>query len=133
MKGLNKFSVAFNAENKSRGFDAANENVGQTLMLIVSELSEALDAHRSNRFANLNAFLADIQKFNKTELNLEKRDAYYKMRFEETIKDSFEDELADTFLRVVDFTGALRIDLEKHIELKAKYNRMRGYKHGKQY
>jgi hypothetical protein len=27
--------------------------------------------------------------------------------------------------------GGMGIDLEKHIELKMKYNSMRGYKHGK--
>jgi hypothetical protein len=30
-----------------------------------------------------------------------------------------------------DLCGGLGVDLEKHIEMKMKYNSMRGYKHGK--
>jgi hypothetical protein len=32
-----------------------------------------------------------------------------------------------------DLCGGLGVDLEKHIEMKMKYNSMRGYKHGKKF
>ena len=53
--------------------------------------------------------------------------------FRELIKDSLEDELADAVIRIADMCGYLGIDLEKHIELKMKYNATREYKHGKRY
>ena len=55
----------------------------------------------------------------------------WKESFEHGVKSSFEDELADVAIRLFDLCGGLNIDLEKHIEMKMKYNSMRGYKHGK--
>ena len=40
-------------------------------------------------------------------------------------------EVADVAIRLFDLCGGMNIDLEKHIELKMKYNSLRGYKHGK--
>ena len=71
-------------------------------MLIVSELGEAVEAHRSGRFG-----LAR--------------------------KDTFEDELADTVIRVFDLCGGLGVDLEKQMEWKMTFNKSRGVRHGKSY
>jgi NTP pyrophosphatase (non-canonical NTP hydrolase) len=57
----------------------------------------------------------------------------WKHKFEENVKSSFEDEVADVAIRLFDLCGGLKIDLEKHIELKMKYNSLRGYKHGKKF
>ncbi|MBU1067374.1 hypothetical protein KKE60_06275 [Patescibacteria group bacterium] len=35
---------------KEKGFWSKDRNVGEMLMLVVSELGEALEAHRNNRF-----------------------------------------------------------------------------------
>lgn len=53
--------------------------------------------------------------------------------FETYIKDTFEDELADTVIRILDLCGARGIDIERHINLKLKYNRSRERMHGKAY
>lgn len=55
------------------------------------------------------------------------------MYFKENIKDTFEDELADTVIRILDLCGARGIDLEKHIYLKLKYKATRERMHGKNY
>lgn len=44
--------------------------------------------------------------------------------------DVFEFELADIMIRVMDLAEYKGIDLEKHIELKMRYNSQREYKHG---
>ena len=49
------------------------------------------------------------------------------------MKDTFEDEIADTVIRIFDMCEGFGIDLERHIELKLEYNRTRPYKHGKKY
>ena len=72
------------------------------LMLVVSELGEAIEAHRTG--------LAGLEA-----------------------KDTFEDEIADTVIRIFDMCEGFGIDLERHIELKLEYNRTRPYKHGKKY
>lgn len=123
MTNLNELSKQIYEANKLKGFDAKNENIGQTLMLIVSELSEALEALRKNRRANL-----ELYDHNTTNNGLE-----FELAFQVEIKDTFEDEIADSIIRLFDLCGALEIDIERHIELKRAYNSLRPYKHGKEF
>ena len=111
--------------NVEKGFWEDRKNVGEVLMLIVSELSEALEAHRSSRKALVELF--DAKSIDRTEA------ADYQADFEQCIKDTFEDEIADTVIRILDMCEGFGIDLERHIELKLEYNRTRPYKHGKKY
>ena len=53
MKDLNELSKQIYEGNKLRGFDVSKENIGQTLMLVVSELAEALEADRSEKHCDL--------------------------------------------------------------------------------
>ena len=55
------------------------------------------------------------------------------MLFRSTIKDTFEDEIADAVIRLLDLSAGLNIDIEKHIEAKLKYNVSRPKLHGKAY
>ena len=64
-------------------------------MLIVTELAEAMEAHRHQDQAN------------------------------------FKEELADTFIRLLDLCGGLKIDIEDEIHQKCIKNKQRPYKHGK--
>ena len=122
---LNEVSKEVYEANKLKGFDVKNENIGQTLCLIHSEISEALEAIRKNRYANLSYFEIDDKKFSDI--------VSFESNFKTCIKDTFEDEIADTFIRLMDLVGALDIDIDKHIELKRKFNSLREYKHGKEF
>lgn len=111
--------------NVEKGFWEDRKNVGEVLMLIVSELGEALEAHRASRKALVELF--DAKAIDRTEA------ADYQADFEQCIKDTFEDEIADTVIRIFDMCEGFGIDLERHIELKLEYNKTRPYKHGKKY
>lgn len=110
------------------GSGKSQKNIGELLMLVVSELGEALEAHRKGkRSVKFDVFENDglcVWNFTK------KDDIDY---FKGNIKDTFEDELADAVIRICDMCGYLNIYLEKHIELKMRYNETREYKHGKAY
>jgi len=80
-------------------------NDGELLMLIVSELGEALEALRKNRRQKGNVWK----------------------------KDTFEDELADTVIRIFDMAEARGVKLEWQIKKKMQYNRKRPLKHGKEF
>lgn len=118
---------------KDKGFWDKERNVSEMLMLIVSEVAEAQEALRKNHYAEkavADGLLHDIQlQYTDEEFQMNKD--IWKSVFEEKIKSSFEDEVADVAIRLFDLCGGMKIDLEKHIELKMKYNSMRGYKHGK--
>lgn len=48
-------------------------------------------------------------------------------------KDSFEDEIADTIIRLLDLCGELNIDIDAQIDWKMGYNAQREAKHGKEF
>lgn len=89
---------------KEKGF-WKSKNIPEKLMLIVSELGEACEALRNNKRQE-----GDIWK-----------------------KDTFEDEIADTFLRLFDLCGYMNIDIDYFIAKKIEYNKSRPYKHGKEF
>lgn len=80
------------------------------LMLEFTELSEAVEADRKNHRANLLAFdkLGD-----KASNNWTSTEPYsFAKNFEQNIKNSLEDELADVVIRLLDFAGVHGIDLD---------------------
>jgi hypothetical protein len=84
-----------------------DKNIGEVIMLINTELSEAVQAHRNNRFADKFNFDNVIEnlKFNSTD-NLEK--AINILWFETEIKNTFEDEIADVYIRIFTLCGYLK-------------------------
>lgn len=127
---LTDLSKEFHERSKQKGFDVSKENVGQTLMLVVTELGEAMQADRSDRYADLETFENCMDADDIDNLSWA---AYAKHTFEENIKDTFEDEIADTIIRLLDLCGAKNIDIQRHIDLKIEYNKGREHKHGKKY
>ena len=94
-KSLNQLSELCHSIAKEKGFWDEERNIGEALMLVVTELAEAMEAHRKQDDAN------------------------------------FKEELADTFIRLLDLCGGLGIDIEKEIHQKTLVNKKRPYKHGK--
>lgn len=120
---------------KDKGFWETERNVPEMLMLVVSELAEALEALRKDHYAD-----KDIAKELHKDIAINEFDDEFNIMagpwkggFEANIKSTFEDEIADVAIRLFDLCGGLDIDLQKHIELKMMYNSMRGYKHGKKF
>lgn len=122
MKTLNKLRDEIHGHAKNKGFCDSPRETGTLLMLCVSELAEAMEADRKGLYADLELIEKDKEDF-----------IDFKWSFENSIKDTFEDELADTIIRILDLCGAKGIDIEKHIELKMKYNATRERMHGKKY
>ena len=85
-------------------------NTGELLMLIVSELSEGLEAHRNNRFCKFKGvyFNLSLEKIT-TDMDIKKDHVYVLAidAFEKVVKDTFEDEIADVFIRLFDLCGYL--------------------------
>lgn len=132
---MKKFIDKAHSTAKEKGFWDTERNVSEMLMLIVSELAEAQEALRKDHSANnqiSNQLYTDIE-IDRTDEEFVLQAVAWKEAFETHVKSSFEDEIADVAIRLFDLCGGLGIDLEKHIELKMKYNSMRGYKHGKNF
>lgn len=98
----------------------------QRLALITSEVSEVLEANRKGIECPL------IDSVKDRMLNNSK-DGDFQTAFQECVKDTQEDEMADIIIRCLDFCGANDIDIDFHIKAKMRYNALRPYKHGKKY
>lgn len=94
-RSLNELAQLCHSIAVEKGFWEEKRNIGEALMLIVTELAEAMEAHRKQDEAN------------------------------------FKEELADTFIRLLDLCGGLKIDMENEIYQKSLRNKARPYKHGK--
>jgi NTP pyrophosphatase (non-canonical NTP hydrolase) len=123
MEGLNKFAQDIYKANKAKGFWDKERNVGEMLMLIVSELGEAMEAHRKGRNC----------EYQIEQTTWDINPTFAKDLFENYQKDTFEDEIADTMIRLLDMCGGLGIDIEAHIYNKLQYNKTRERLHGKNY
>lgn len=78
-----------------------NPDCQRSAALINSEIGEMLEAHRTEKHAQVVSFLATADEEN------------FKETFELMIKDSLEDELADIIIRSLDLAGWLGINIEK--------------------
>lgn len=103
-----------------------NNIISTKIALIITELSEAIEALRKKKKAN-------IIEFNRvTEgLTWENNQAAMEEAFRLFIKDSVQDEISDAQIRIYDLCSWLNIDLENHVIMKMDYNKTRPYKHGK--
>ena len=111
-----------------KGFD--RNFFARELMLIVSELSEALEAERRGRDAC--KFPAHPEKMLLDNIGCIE-DEKWKHHFELYIKDTIQDEIADALLRIMDMCGRYKIDIDTHVAIKSYYNSLREQKHGKKY
>ena len=85
--------------NKAKGFHDAPVSNNTLLMLVITELSEAIEADRKGK-------RADLQKYRELILNtITPSPLAFTTLFELYIKDTVEDELADTVIRVLDLAG----------------------------
>lgn len=76
-------------------------------MLILSEIGEAINADREDRHAK-----TDLYLFNQETLSY-REEKHFVQLFDLYVKDTFEDELADVFIRLLDLAGLNQVDLEK--------------------
>lgn len=128
---LNDFCKKQHQDVIDKGF--TNFEVPHLLMLIVSELSEAMEADWKDKHSKYQAFEYALKGIQNSPESREDRERMYMRYFELLVKDTFEDEIADAFLRLMDLCGAYNIDIEKAIRYKKEYNRLRPIKHGKAY
>lgn len=116
---LNELSKQIHENAKSKGFFDNEKNLGEMLCLIHSEVSEALEAVRTDKYCKsirCNDFIIDEM---------------FQTDFEIEVKNTFEDELADVIIRVLDLCAFKEIDIQSHIKAKMRYNSLRPHKHEK--
>ena len=94
----NELAKEIYLENKEKGFWDEPRSEQQCLMLIITELSEAVEAFRKHHWANLSDVKDQLGLFNAETFKL-------------NIKDSVQDEISDAYIRILDMVGAFDIDI----------------------
>ena len=96
---FNKLAKESHANAVKHGFWEKQESNEHYLMLVVSEIGKMVEAHRSGKRANLEAYNEPL--FGGCA------------PFTSFIKDTLEDEMADVAIRLGDLAGALGVDFDK--------------------
>lgn len=121
---INKLAKEIHKGNVDRGFYDEPTEIGTRLMLLVSEAAEALEADRKGRHCQVDL---------KEKVLGHAWDEDFKKEFLDHVKDTFEDELADVLIRLLDLAAYLDVNIEAHTTAKLRFNSLRPYKHGKKY
>ena len=120
---LNKLRDRAYSIAKEHGFHEKEQSDETYLMLIITEIAEAVNADRKGHHADMPSFNRIITQ---DSPNLNDQEYYaicYKRDFETWIKDSVEDEIADVAIRLLDFAGAKKIYLDDIFSYDIQYGR----------
>ena len=94
---LNRYAKDCHERSVAKGFWNELHSVGHYLMLVISELSEAVEADRIGKWAKLDPDTIDtLQRI---------AGAPYAQEFLREVKDTVEDEIADAVIRLLDLLG----------------------------
>ena len=113
-RNLTTLAKSIHEAAKAKGFWDETRDLGETFMLMISEAAEAMEGHRKGKAADLAGFDENISSEllelvdNKIPIAI----SMFKSRFEEHIKDTPADELADTAVRCLDYIGYKGISYE---------------------
>lgn len=126
---IKEISKQINENAHAKGFWDKGVDVPEKLMLIVSEVSEAMEADRIDNYCDrsLNNNGRPSGAFKEGH---EGEFTEAEWWFKDNVKDKFEDELADIAIRVFDLAYEMGIDLSWHIQKKVQYNTNRPKMHG---
>ena len=103
MKELNDLAKEIHQNAKDKGFWDSPRNTGELFMLIISEASEALEANRKGRNADIKQYKA-VTGSNEMVFN--------QIAFRNFIKDTVSDELADVVIRILDYCASQEIEIK---------------------
>lgn len=106
MKQLNDLAKAIHQNAKDKGFWDSPRNTGEIFMLIISEASEALEAHRRGRRK------ADLKQFALPHNGNVTDDEWFKISFENCVKDTTADEITDVVIRILDYCASQEIEIK---------------------
>ncbi len=123
---------------KEKGWHDLPATFGDRIALCHSELSEALEAYRSNDTPAFNP-IEPLYRSTTSGLLTRAKEEYFayspsdKQVSEKLVQNKPEGvpaELADVCIRIFDLCGLMGIDLERALKEKMEYNKTRSYRHG---
>lgn len=102
---LKQLTSRIHSDNRAKGFWDEERNLGETLLLVVTEIAEGFEDYRKGK-----EWSDKIPHFS-----------------------PMEEELADALIRIMDLAGGMGFDIWAAVEAKLAYNKTRPHKHGKKF
>lgn len=134
MTTLNELAQQIHDTAKSHGFWDADRNFGEMIALAHSELSEALEEHRSGRPAEWTRHRKDCPRYPTWRRRFWKWLTGEGYMCDGLCKpEGTAVELADCIIRCLDTLHSLDVDIDGVVARKMAYNDSRPYKHGRAY
>lgn len=115
MKTLNDLANQAYEINVKKGYYKSPINIPENLLLIHSEVTEAMEADRKDRYYPMTKAQKDVLMgwINESD---------FKESYKQTVKGSFEEEMADIIIRTLSLCAHLKIDINYHVNAKIRYN-----------
>ena len=115
---LNKLRDEAYSVAKANGWHEEEHSDEHWLMLVITEIAEAVQADRKDKHADVDQFKEYQTYYGSFLPSKETQEIRFREDFEAYIKNSVEDELADVVIRCLDLCGLQDIDLSpvnKHL------------------
>ena len=134
MSTLNDLAQQINDNARAKGFWESDRNLGEMLMLAVSELAEALEEHRAGRPAEYVPVHQQGCPASSDGLPDSRTECARIGLCVGTCKpEGVAVELADCIIRCLDMMYSLGVDIDGVVARKMAYNASRPHRHGKAY
>ena len=105
MQDLNALAKKIHENAKAKGFYDTQTTTSERFMLIISEAGEALEAHRKGKLCKVVDFEKWMYRYG--------TESVFQNNFEVDIKDTFQDEIADIVIRILDYCAYCNISIPK--------------------
>ncbi len=119
MRSLKELAEQAYHINREKGYTGNTEqevNIPLKLLLIHSEVSEATEAYRGGIGVGDRLFTSEMSTFQSLP------DDEFVKHYKTIIKGTLSEELADIIIRTSSLAEELSIDIQKHVELKLRFN-----------
>lgn len=108
MIDLNKLAKEAHANSVEKDFWEGDPSDQHFLMLVITELSEAIEADRKGIKADVESFKKNMGTYTQEDSPIS-----FEHFFKTYIKDSVEDEISDAFIRLLDLAGARNLNMNR--------------------
>lgn len=122
---MNQLAKEIAEISSSKGWHFTEDQIPEKLMLMVTELAEAMEEYRAHDFVP--TFVYAFVTIGEDKVV---KEAYTPELHAGAKPEGLPIELADTIIRILHMCARFNIDIEAAVKLKVEYNKTRSFRHG---